>query len=105
MRLPVLIALFVGFTAWSLTVALADGPLGFLTLALREKWAAQMLLDLCISLFVAWTWLRVDAKQRGITAWPYQLATLALGSIGVLAYLIHRELRGAPARRTVLPSP
>lgn len=97
MRLAVLIAVFLGFTGWSVTVAMADGPLGFLTLAMRERWALQVLLDLAISLVVGWTWLRVDARERGIPAWPYMLGTLTLGSIGVLAYLIHRELRGKAA--------
>lgn len=93
MRLAFLVTLFLGFTGWSLTVAIANGPFGFLSLAAREPWHLQVLLDLAISLFVAWSWLRHDAKQRGIPAWPYQLGTVALGSIGVLAYLIHRELR------------
>lgn len=94
MRLAVLVALFVSFCAYSLFVASVEGPIGFLTLAMREKWGMQILLDLAISLTVAWTWLRHDAKDRGIAAWPYQLATVLLGSIGVLAYLIHREVAG-----------
>lgn len=93
MRLIVLIAVFAAFTLWSLTVAIAHGPLGFLTVSLEHPWAMQMLIDLFIALFVAWSWLRHDARERGIAAWPYMLGTATLGSIGVLAYLIHRELR------------
>ena len=103
MRLAVLIVLFVAFTVWSTTVAIAHGPFGFLTVSLAHPWAMQMLVDLSIALFVAWSWLRHDAKQRGIPAWPYILGTVALGSIAVLAYLIHRELVGK--RAGLAPSP
>lgn len=92
MRLIVLVVVFVTFTVWSSTIAFSHGLLGFLTLAAKEPWAAQMLTDLGIALFVAWTWLRHEAKARGIPAWPYQVATVLLGSIGVLAFLIHREV-------------
>lgn len=99
MRLIVLVVVFIAFTLWSSTIALSHGLLGFLTLAGREPWAAQMLVDLFLSFFVAWSWLRHDAKERGIPAWPYIAATLTLGSIGTLAYLIHREFVG---RRTAV---
>ncbi len=35
-----------------------------------------------------------DAKRRGISPWPYFAVTLVAGSIGILAYLVARELRG-----------
>lgn len=101
MRLPVLLAVFVVFVAYSVTVIATDGPVGFLTLAWRERWAMQMLVDLALALSVAWVWLRRDAAARGLPAWPYQLATVALGSVGVLAYLVHREV---VARRQVAPT-
>lgn len=101
MRLAVLVVIFLAFTGWSLSVALGNGPIGFIPLAGREPWAAQMLVDLGLALFVAWSWLRHDAKAHGIAAWPYILGTLALGSIGVLTYLIHRELKGSVARTSV----
>ncbi len=110
MRLLLLLAVFVVFTGWSTSVAVAHGPLGFLTLSLEHPWALQMLLDLFIALFVAWAWLRHDAKQRGIPALPYQVATFFLGSPAVLAYLIHREIRAkrstssAPQRDANAPS-
>lgn len=94
MRLAILVVVFFSFTVFSLFVTVSDGFSGLLGVVMREKWGLQMLLDLAIALTVAWTWLRHDAKARGITAWPYQLATLPLGSIAVLAYLVHRELAG-----------
>jgi hypothetical protein len=94
MRLAVLVVLLIAFTLYSGFVVEAEGYLGFITLALREKWGMQIVIDLFISLTIAWAWLRHDAKARGITAWPYQVATVFIGSIAVLAYLIHRELAG-----------
>ena len=94
MRLIGLVVLFFAFTAYSLFVTATEGYWGFATLALRERWGMQVLLDLAIAISVAWAWLWPDAKRRGISPWPYLVATLPLGSIAVLAYLIHRELRG-----------
>jgi hypothetical protein len=94
MRLTVLVVLFLAFTGWTLSVVASSGPIGFIPLLGREPWAAQMFVDLFIALFVAWSWLRHDAKARGIPAVPYFIGTLAFGSIAVLAYLIHRELVG-----------
>ena len=99
MRLIVLVVVFIAFTVWSTTIAMSHGLLGAFTLAAKEPWAAQLFVDLFLSIFVAWSWLRHDAKERGIPAWPYIAATLTLGSIGTLAYLIHRELVG---RRTAV---
>ena len=85
------------FTAFSLWVAYVDGPLGFLSLAGREPWGLQLLLDLCISAFIALSWIIRDARQRKIAAWPYVVATMLVGSIGLLSYLVHRGLRGSGA--------
>ena len=90
-----LVVLFIAFTGYSVFVTVAEGYWGFLTLAMRERWALQVVLDLGIAITVAWAWLRHDAKARGITAWPYQLAT------AVLAYLIHRELKSGAGTNTV----
>lgn len=39
-----------------------------------------------------------DARARGVSAVPYVLLTLALGSAGPLVYLIRRLASDAPAR-------
>ena len=85
-----------GFGAFSIWVVATQGYLGFLGLAGREPWGLQMLLDLVIALTVAFGWLRSDARRRGIAAWPFAIATIALGSIGILAYCVRRA--AAPAR-------
>lgn len=87
------LVILVVFTLFSTAVVVRHGYFGFITLALREPWALQMLLDLAIALFLVAGWLRRDARARGIEAWPYLLALPFLGSISPLAYLVHRRLR------------
>jgi hypothetical protein len=100
-------AILAGFGAFSLWVVYGHGYTGFLTLAGREPWALQMLLDLVLGLSFAVGWMRGDAKRRGLSAWPYIVVTLFLGSIGLLAYVVRRGLgAGAPgAPAPVTPRP
>lgn len=86
------LVVLVPFAVFSTFVAVEHGALGFLTLALREPWAMQLLLDLTIALFLVGTWLRRDARARGIAALPYLVALPLLGSIAVLVYLVHRNV-------------
>lgn len=99
MRLVALVVAFVTFTAFSLVVVAQHGFFGFLTLAFREPWAAQMLIDLCLALWLGWA--AIDRLHPdGPARWPYKLATVALGSIGLLAYLLHHSLATRRVRMT-----
>lgn len=51
---------------------------------------------MCIACGLGGLWLIGDARQRGVTAWPWLLAVLTLGSIGLLAYLFVRERSAVP---------
>ena len=84
------------FGAFSIWVVATQGYFGFLEVAGRERWALQMLLDLVIALSFAIGWMRGDARKRGIAIWPFVVATVLLGSIGILAYCVRRG--GAAAR-------
>jgi hypothetical protein len=86
-----LVALLV-FGAYTLSVMAHSGVLGFLTLAGREPWALQMLLDLLLSLGLFVIWMLRDARERGLPGWLYAVLTLTCGSPGALAYLVHRGL-------------
>lgn len=86
----VVLAVFGAFTLW---VIAGHGLLGFLTLAGREPWALQLLLDLLIACSVALGWIVRDARRRGLAAWPFVLLTFTCGSIGLLAYLVRRGVR------------
>jgi hypothetical protein len=86
---------FVAFSGW----VVATDPWGIPAL-LRAPWGAQVGLDLCIALSLVWTLLARDPRYRGERLWPWMLATLPLGSIAPLAFLLSRRLRaGEPAAR------
>jgi hypothetical protein len=91
------LAVFGAFSAW---VVATQGYLGFVELAGREWWGLQMLLDLVIALSFAVGWMIADARRRQIATWPYLVATVLLGSVGILAYCVRRGF--APA---VTPRP
>ncbi|MDX2092370.1 MAG: DUF2834 domain-containing protein [Kofleriaceae bacterium] len=82
----------LAFTAFSAWVIAGHGYTGFISLAAREPWGLQLLLDLVIACSFAIGWMRGDAKKRGITTtWPFVVATLFLGSPAILAYVIVRD--------------
>ena len=61
----------------------------------------QIFVDLVIALSFVVTWMWRDAKARGISALPFVVITLFLGSIGPLLYLMRRE--AAEARPASVP--
>ena len=93
LRLFSLIAVLAIFSVDSAGVVLEHGYFGFIELAQREPWALQVLIDLVIALVLFASWMLPDARRKGITAWPYLPVIATLGSIGALAYLVHRTLR------------
>jgi hypothetical protein len=54
-------------------------------------------IDLSLSLCLVLLWMRRDARDLALPFWRYVSVTVALGVAGPLAYLLHRELRGALA--------
>lgn len=100
LRLFSVIAVFAAFTIYTTMVVLDYGYTGFLELAMTGGWAAQIFIDLCIALTLFALWMIPDARERGIPAWPYFLAILTTGSVGALAYLVHRTAKEqSPAPR------
>lgn len=86
---------FVVFSVW----AFADTG-GIVTafeavLATAAGW--QVALDLVIALSIGLAWVYRDARRRQLPFWPFAALTLLTGSIGLLAYLVVRERRPAPA--------
>jgi hypothetical protein len=86
------------FGAYSLWVVAGYGYTGFLSLAAREPWAMQMLLDLVIACSFGIGWMVHDARKRSISPWPFIVTTLALGSIGLLAYVVRRGVANTDRR-------
>ena len=92
LRLFSLLALFAVFTAYTAVVVVNHGYTGFIELALQGGWGAQLFIDLCLALTLFMVWMVPDARERGLPSLPYVLAILTTGSIGALAYLVHRTL-------------
>lgn len=93
------LGLLVPFTAYSLWVVAGHGYTGFLSLAGREPWAMQMLLDLVLACSFGIGWMRADAKRRGIASWPFIPVIVLFGSIGLLGYAAVRGLMERAATR------
>lgn len=85
-------AILIAFTIYSMFVVLGYGYTGFLSLAGREPWAMQMLLDLVIACSFGVGWMRGDAKRHDLTTWPFVVATIFLGSVGLLGYVVWRGM-------------
>lgn len=94
--LSLVLAAFSAFTAYALAF---HGLVGFFETELSTPAGIQVLLDVVIAATLALVWMAGDARERGLPFLPYLALTLSLGSIGLLSYLIHRELRGARAPR------
>jgi hypothetical protein len=95
------IALFVVILGFGVLSALAlreVGYFGILEPHFRSWGEAQVLADLVILAVLASIWMVRDARERGLSAWPFILVTLVAGSFGPLLYLLTREIR-ATARR------
>ena len=92
-RLFVFIAAFVVFSGYTAFIVITQGYFGFLQVPSLSAWGAQVFWDLLIALSLFFFWMLGDAKRLGISPWPYAAAILTTGSIGALAYLIHRSLK------------
>jgi hypothetical protein len=88
------IALCVVIAAFGVLSALAlmsVGYFGILAPHFRSWGEAQVLADLVILAALACVWMRKDAREHGLTAWPFIVATVFVGSFGPLFYLVARE--------------
>ena len=97
LRQGLIAAVLLSFTAFSALTVHEVGYFGVWQASLASKATLQILLDLCIACGLAGLWLIDDARKRGVAAWPWLLALLASGSIGLMAYLFMRE-RSTPPR-------
>ena len=85
--LGMVLAAFSVLTAYAL---LEYGYVGFFREVISNLASLTLLVDLVISLTIILVYLGNDANQRGVSAVPYLLLTLAFGSVGPLLYLIRR---------------
>jgi hypothetical protein len=87
--LALVLADFVGLTAWALY---HHGYVGLLEAALATPAGVQVGVDLVLALSLVSLWMWRDSRERGISFLPFALLTATLGSIGPLCYLLRREL-------------
>jgi hypothetical protein len=98
------LVVLIAFTAYSVVVAVEHGPLGFLSVLAAGGWSTQVFLDLVLTLSAFFVLATPDAQRRRIKLWPFAIAALLLGSVGVLAYFVRRQLTPQPLARAASAS-
>jgi hypothetical protein len=88
---------FVAFSAFTGYVFYAQGAIAFVEWATKSPVGIQLSLDLVIALTLVAGWMIGDARRRGVSAVPYVVLTLFLGSIGPMLYLLRRPASARPA--------
>jgi hypothetical protein len=66
------------------------GYIGFFRMVFANFAGYTAFVDLLIALVLIIVWMGDDARERNVSAIPYLVLTVALGSIGPLLYLIRR---------------
>ncbi len=95
---PVVFALLLPFALYSTYAVYAVGYIGIFTSHAHIA-GLQVLADLVIACTLALVWMWRDAAATGRNIWPYLAATLTLGSIGPLMYLLLAPQPRAAATR------
>ena len=88
----VILVPFLVLTAYSVAEV---GYIGLFEYQLQSPAGWQVLIDLVIALLLVLTWLVPEARRAGHNPWPWVAATLCLGSIGPLLYLVWHGSAGA----------
>lgn len=94
----IVLACFGILTAHAIDV---HGYLGFFETLASSAAGVTAFADLAIALSLVMLWMWSDSQERELPFLPYVLITLAFGSAGPLAYLIHRELRARAMPRVL----
>lgn len=97
-RLILLAAVIAGFAALTAEALMEVGYIDLVAQQLRSWAGAQVLTDLVIVSVLACIWMTSDARERGLSAWPFVAITLVAGSFGPLLYLVVREMRSTTTR-------
>ena len=66
------------------------GYIGFFRMVVANFAGVTAFVDLVIALVLILAWMGDDARERKVSAIPYLILTVALGSAGPLLYLIRR---------------
>ena len=77
-----------GFSILTAYALIGYGYVGLFREVISNLPSVTLLVDLIISLTIILVYLGNDASERGVSALPYLVLTLAFGSVGPLLYLI-----------------
>jgi hypothetical protein len=97
-RLMILFGVTLAFGVLSALALMDVGYLGIIAPHFQSWGGGQVFADLVILAVLAVMWMVRDARERGMTAWPFVVITVFAGSFGPLLYLIARELRSTARR-------
>lgn len=84
----VAIALLIPFMGLTIYALLEVGYIGIFDYHRHSPAGWQVFADLVVALALVLCWLVPDARKHGLNPLPWVVATLLLGSIGPLLYLI-----------------
>lgn len=82
------LAILIPFSLLSAYALAQVGYVGIFTYHLPSPAGWQVFTDLVIAIVLICLWMIQDARRTGRNAWPYVVASLFLGSFGVLFYLL-----------------
>ena len=97
-RLILLLMVLASFSVLSVLALMDVGYFGIIEPHFGSWGGAQVFTDLVIVAVLACIWMSNDARERGLTAWPFIVITVFAGSFGPLLYLVVRELRSTAKR-------
>ena len=80
-------ALAVVFAGFSMVAWLYEGAGGFWVEHTRNHWGNQIWFDLLLAIGVAWALLVPRARRVGMSPWPWLVAVVCTGSVGLCAML------------------
>ena len=92
-----LVVVLVAFSALTFEAIATYGYIGYFQALLSNLASVHVSADVFIALTLVFIWMSIDAKERGLPFWRYAVAGFFFGSVGPLAYLIHREVRARRA--------
>ena len=94
MQRPLLILTLLLFGALSAVALWQHGYWGIIAPHFQSFGGGQVLADLVIALTLVSVWMWHDAKAAGRNPWPWIAATLVVGSLSPLLYLLTRKPAG-----------
>ena len=86
-----MLTIFPSNSALSAVALWQHGYWGIIAPHFQSFGAGQVLADLVIALTLAMVWMWHDARAAGRNPWPWIVATLVVGSLSPLLYLLTRK--------------